>query len=255
MSALITYKKGGIHIKPENKGKFTQTKKATGKSTEELTHSKNPVTKKRAIFAQNAKKWKHQKGGNIIDKDSLYNANLYTQGISEGLPWKVKAAQRNADGDIIQGAYNIPNYKKGLIGAKANAKNVMRLSNNRVVELAKDMGATNDLIGNISEIDYNRINNVRKLFYPQYYIPIHKQGGGLSRAEDYKSKKKPYPTVENKDFAGTNRSYPIPSKADQVDALKLASLHGRGDVKSKVFKKYPELKKKEKGGLITYKQK
>jgi hypothetical protein len=52
----------GIHIKPENKGKFTATKKATGKSTEELTHSKNPVTKKRAIFAQNAAKWKHDEG-------------------------------------------------------------------------------------------------------------------------------------------------------------------------------------------------
>jgi hypothetical protein len=52
----------GIHIKPENKGKFTATKKATGKTTEELTHSKNPVTKKRAIFAQNAAKWKHEDG-------------------------------------------------------------------------------------------------------------------------------------------------------------------------------------------------
>jgi len=49
--------KSGIHIDPENKGKFTATKKRTGKSTEELTHSKNPLTKKRAIFAQNVKKW------------------------------------------------------------------------------------------------------------------------------------------------------------------------------------------------------
>lgn len=48
----------GIHIKDENKGKFNATKERTGKSTEELTHSKNPVTRKRAIFAQNAKKWK-----------------------------------------------------------------------------------------------------------------------------------------------------------------------------------------------------
>ena len=47
----------GIHIKPENKGKFTATKKRTGKSTEELKHSKNPLTRKRAVFAQNAKKW------------------------------------------------------------------------------------------------------------------------------------------------------------------------------------------------------
>ena len=59
------YKYGGIHIKPENKGKFIATKKATGKSTEELTHSKNPVTRKRAIFAQNAAKWHHADGGLI----------------------------------------------------------------------------------------------------------------------------------------------------------------------------------------------
>jgi len=56
----------GIYIKPENKGKFTATKKATGKSTEELTHSKNPVTKKRAVFAQNATKWKHEDGSKNV---------------------------------------------------------------------------------------------------------------------------------------------------------------------------------------------
>ena len=52
---------GSIHIKPENKGKFTETQRRTGKTTEELTHSKNPITRKRAIFAQNAKKWNHKK--------------------------------------------------------------------------------------------------------------------------------------------------------------------------------------------------
>ena len=50
-------KKGGIEIDPENKGKFNATKARTGKSTEELTHSKNPLTRKRAIFAQNARRW------------------------------------------------------------------------------------------------------------------------------------------------------------------------------------------------------
>ena len=53
----IQLAENSIHIDPENKGKFNATKKATGKSTEELTHSKNPLTRKRAIFAQNAKKW------------------------------------------------------------------------------------------------------------------------------------------------------------------------------------------------------
>ena len=49
--------KSSIHIKEKNKGKFNATKERTGKSTEELTHSKNPLTRKRAIFAQNAAKW------------------------------------------------------------------------------------------------------------------------------------------------------------------------------------------------------
>jgi hypothetical protein len=49
-------KKGGIHINPKNKGKFNATKKRTGKTTEELAHSKNPLTRKRAIFALNARK-------------------------------------------------------------------------------------------------------------------------------------------------------------------------------------------------------
>lgn len=51
---------GGIHIKKKNRGKFNALKKRTGKSTEELTHSKNPLTRKRAIFAQNAAKWNHK---------------------------------------------------------------------------------------------------------------------------------------------------------------------------------------------------
>lgn len=58
-------KGGSIFIKPENRGKFTETKRRTGKTTEELTHSKNPLTRKRAIFAQNAKKWHHAFGGEL----------------------------------------------------------------------------------------------------------------------------------------------------------------------------------------------
>lgn len=76
------YKNGGkmsIHIKPENRGKFNATKKRTGKTTEELTHSKNPLTRKRAIFAQNAKKWKHANGGELLGLD-YYTNQLYDGG-------------------------------------------------------------------------------------------------------------------------------------------------------------------------------
>lgn len=71
--------KMSIHIKPENRGKFNATKKRTGKTTEELTHSKNPLTRKRAIFAQNAKKWKHANGGELLGLD-YYTNQLYDGG-------------------------------------------------------------------------------------------------------------------------------------------------------------------------------
>lgn len=75
--------------------------------------------------------------------------------------------------------------------------------------------------------------------------------GGLNRDKDYGSKKKPYPSVAKKDFAGGHRSYPIPTKADAIDALRLAGLHGRSDVKAKVYNKYPELRKKGNVGLVV----
>lgn len=88
---------GSIHINPENRGKFNATKKRTGKTTEELTHSKNPLTRKRAIFAQNAAKWHHAFGGELntnggdfstglmfIDEGGTHESNPY-----EGVPMGV----------------------------------------------------------------------------------------------------------------------------------------------------------------------
>lgn len=59
--AFNDYSEGGIHIKKKNRGKFTETMKRTGKSAEELKHSKNPITRKRATFAINARKWAKNK--------------------------------------------------------------------------------------------------------------------------------------------------------------------------------------------------
>lgn len=73
------------------------------------------------------------------------------------------------------------------------------------------------------------------------------RNGGLT-SKDRGSSKHPYPSVSSKDFAGGNRSYPIPTKADAIDALRLAGLHGRSDVRSKVYSKYPELRKKAENG-------
>lgn len=76
------------------------------------------------------------------------------------------------------------------------------------------------------------------------------RNGGLT-SKDRGSSKHPYPSVSSKDFAGGGRSYPIPTKADAVDALRLAGLHGRSDVKSKVYSKYPSLRPKAAIGIYT----
>lgn len=68
-NTLQSLKKGGeIHIKKENRGKFTSY--CGGKVTSECIargkNSPNPAIRKRATFAANARKWKHQHGGSLI---------------------------------------------------------------------------------------------------------------------------------------------------------------------------------------------
>ena len=58
-------KKSGIHIKPENKGKFTKYCKSKGHDSvtdtciSEGLASKSVAVRKRANFAKNAKTFKH----------------------------------------------------------------------------------------------------------------------------------------------------------------------------------------------------
>lgn len=94
---------------------------------------------------------------------------------------------------------------------------------------------------------HGRIKTGRRGSMPYSAHELRKRYGGLT-SKDRGSSKHPYPSVSSKDFAGGGRSYPIPTKADAVNALRLAGLHGRSDVKAKVYSRYPELRKKARGG-------
>lgn len=169
-------------------------------------------------------------------------------------------------GSIIIGGYPTiagnRNYKfiKGLTKASRigrTATNFINLGRQKIYDLANKIDNTwinqgikevyrttigkhgSNLPRTIDYINKNNINENKKAM------------GGLSRDKDYGSKKKPYPSVAKKDFAGRHRSYPIPTKADAVDALRLAGLHGRSDVKAKIYNKYPELRKKGNVGLVV----
>lgn len=58
---------GKIHIKPENRGKFTELKKRTGHSATWFKEHGTPAQKKMATFALNSKHWshKHASGGPV----------------------------------------------------------------------------------------------------------------------------------------------------------------------------------------------
>lgn len=133
-----------------------------------------------------------------------------------------------------------------LYNTKAEG-NPIREINNRAVGSYRDTIMTNDRGKNYG-VDFGPIKGPATLIplvYDTYDRPRkrHKLGGGLT-SKDRGSSKHPYPSVSSKDFAGGGRSYPIPTKADAVDALRLAGLHGRSDVRSKVYSKYPSLRKK-----------
>jgi hypothetical protein len=87
--------KSGIHIKPENKGKFTAYKKRTGKTTEEALHSKDPHVRQMANFAKNAKKWKHEDGGQI--EEMPFGGTLATRQVN---PWDMKGASIKAENGL-----------------------------------------------------------------------------------------------------------------------------------------------------------
>lgn len=66
-AALSSYYADGgkIHIKPENRGKFTALKKRTGKSATWFKEHGTPAQRKMATFALNSRHWSHSYGGSL----------------------------------------------------------------------------------------------------------------------------------------------------------------------------------------------
>lgn len=101
-SELNTFAKGGkIHIKPENRGKFT--KYCGGKVTSECIargkRSSDPAVRKRAAFAANARKWHHAFGGDLLTHGAEWdnglriigNGGTHEENPMEGVPMGMDA--------------------------------------------------------------------------------------------------------------------------------------------------------------------
>ena len=116
INANLTYRKrfaeGGIHIKPENKGKFTAYAKSHGKGVQEMAahimankEDYSPTIVKRANFAKNAAGWKHADGGiqsnttlQTLQNNNQYNSN-FEQAIAdnEGLRQYIKSTSPGSE--------------------------------------------------------------------------------------------------------------------------------------------------------------
>lgn len=193
---------------------------------------------------------KYKEGGKIYQAPDEYKRQIAESGsiIISGYP--TIAGNRNYK--FIKGL-----TKASRIGRTAT--NFINLGRQKIYDLANKIDNTwiNQGIKEVyrTTIGKHGSNIPRTVDYITNKLNINEDNkkamGGLNRNKDYGSKKKPYPSVAKKDFAGGHRSYPIPTKADAVDALRLAGLHGRSDVKAKVYNKYPELRKKGNTGLIV----
>lgn len=113
--------KSSIHIKPENKGKFTEYKKRTGKTTEEALHSKNPHVRQMANFARNAKKFKHKEGTREIE--------------TEGREPIFSPKKEDGSRDILYYNPNDPKHSEGGVKAKVVSKSnyKMKSGNKQVI--------------------------------------------------------------------------------------------------------------------------
>lgn len=210
-------------------------------------------------------------GGNINDKikkDSK-GREYITEEDERDLRFKrIKSANQSAKRriDFIRKYYNdegdVTETKEALLtnliynrGSSRTAREYFNPEDKKYVPMQKAIlrGTDDEVRKEINKIYREAgLANRDSLVNDFYKRRNKKRMGGLSRSKDYGSKSKPYSNVDKKDFAGKNRSYPIPTKSDAIDALRLAGLHGRDDIKTKVYNKYPELRKRAKnGGVYT----
>lgn len=210
-------------------------------------------------------------GGNINDKikkDSK-GREYITEEDERDLRFKrIKSANQSAKRriDFIRKYYNdegdVTETKEALLtnliynrGSSRTAREYFNPEDKKYVPMQKAIlrGTDDEVRKEINKIYREAgLANRDSLVNDFYKRRNKKRMGGLSRSKDYGYKSKPYPNVDKKDFAGKNRSYPIPTKSDAIDALRLAGLHGRDDIKTKVYNKYPELRKRAKNsGVYT----
>lgn len=114
---------GDIHIKKSHRGRLTELKKRTGKTEAELYNDGNPAHKKMVVFARNARKFKHDLGGPLVEAAANYydGTSEPTQKMQIGL--NVQGWPNYTLDDILANAEKIEQQKRVIeevLAKKAN---------------------------------------------------------------------------------------------------------------------------------------
>jgi len=183
---------GGIHIKLENRGKFTEYKKRTGKTTEEALHSKNPHVRKMAQFAVNAAKWKHQDGGGIGIEGPSFAPNAVNVVNGAQYAWedfgdtKQVTPKKNIwksigkTADTVNTALNIATPILGTLDARRQSKAMEKAYRESLVSMGPVDYSQNrgDWEINTGMVDpYNTGAKSKGMFAGPYYVPEFQYGG------------------------------------------------------------------------------
>ena len=152
-----------IHIKKINRGKFTRSAKAAGHSVQEHARSilnnpnATPLQKRRANFARNTAKWKHQEGGKLNPSvwdtvDNWANSAETALGFI-GIPTTIVAAV--APNPVTATAALATNIGSGLIDIYQGARSAFKGNWGNVAKNTGELG--------LSLIGGKWMNQARKL--------------------------------------------------------------------------------------------
>lgn len=203
LRAMSNYmaKGGKIHIKPENRGKFTALKKRTGKSASWFKEHGTPAQKKMATFALNARKWKHDDGGWIDEEFTLpYSAYIADRVNNMGLNNSQKAAVYSS----IYGESRFNPYAYNPRGGGKGAHGIMQWRGARIPEssyLPSQMDYLENTLNSVDRMNWlskRSLNNFKKSNTPEASSSAFERG--YVRGEEFSrtSKRKKARSVYDK---------------------------------------------------------
>jgi hypothetical protein len=203
LRAMSNYmaKGGKIHIKPENRGKFTALKKRTGKSASWFKEHGTPAQKKMATFALNARKWKHDDGGWIDEEFTLpYSAYIADRVNNMGLNNSQKAAVYSS----IYGESRFNPYAYNPRDGGKGAHGIMQWRGARIPEssyLPSQMDYLENTLNSVDRMNWlskRSLNNFKKSNTPEASSSAFERG--YVRGEEFSrtSKRKKARSVYDK---------------------------------------------------------